>query len=118
MSTVQPFQFEPERVETERNAEVIMGNESEEDQMNEEERIGRNSWCLCGCCLVMPTREESVCCKELRFLNQAVNSKLEHHIFSHTYYVCVLQRVTKGFIVTHLLSCSFFYFIFALASAS
>lgn len=75
MSNVQPFQFEPERVEVEGNAEETLGNESEEDQINEEERIGRRSWCLCSCCLEMPTREESVCCKELRFLTQAVSGK-------------------------------------------
>lgn len=38
---VQPFQFESEHVRIEGNAEMIRGNENEEDVMDKKERVGR-----------------------------------------------------------------------------
>jgi len=44
MSSVQPFKFEPERNDREEITQNAL--ENEEDQMDEEERLGQNSWCV------------------------------------------------------------------------
>ncbi len=79
MSSVQPFQFEPEReISVEENIEDVKYkiNQNEEDCRDYEARLGQNGWCLCGYCLPMLTEKESVCCKELQFFAVAVQVKL------------------------------------------
>ena len=62
---VLPFMFEPL---------CTIGSSSEEEEEEykdaneneiENERIGNTSYCLCGECRCMESREESVCCKEI-----------------------------------------------------
>ena len=78
MSSVKPFQFEPERnVSEEDNTEDVtqISSTNEDDRRVEEARVGQNRWCLCGNCLPMLTERESLYCKELRFLSAAVQGK-------------------------------------------
>lgn len=51
--------------------------------MDEEERVGQISWFLCSSCLLMSTQRESVCCKEPRFLSEAVHSKHRDQTYSN-----------------------------------
>ncbi len=39
-----------------------------------EEWIGNTAWCVCGCCTVMPTTQESLCCQE---------ASLDHVVHGH-----------------------------------
>ena len=70
---VQPYQFEPwmtaeellaykERVSNRRNED----SDGEDEEENEDSRIGNSSWYSCGRCVAMPTVTESLCCNELR----------------------------------------------------
>uniref|UniRef100_A0A672NCG4 P2X purinoreceptor 7 intracellular domain-containing protein n=1 Tax=Sinocyclocheilus grahami TaxID=75366 RepID=A0A672NCG4_SINGR len=75
MSSVQPFQFEPEHeISEDENIEDVQYqiNQNEDDRKVYEVRVGQNGWCLCGYCLPMLTGKESVCCKELQFFAVAV----------------------------------------------
>lgn len=78
MSSVQPFQFEPEHeISEDENIEDIQHqiNQNEDDRRVYEARVGQNGWCLCGYCLPMLTEKESVCCKELQFFAVTVQGK-------------------------------------------
>ena len=78
--SVQPFQFEPERIVRDEDIEFehLIQNEDEgdTDQRGEEARVGQNSWCLCTKCVPMSKEKESICCKELNFLSGNVQGKL------------------------------------------
>ncbi len=79
MSSVQPFQFEPERnINEEDNTDNVSQNEhqNEEQERRDEQRVGQNRWCVCSNCVSMPTEKESVCCQELPFLSADVHGKL------------------------------------------
>ena len=77
MSAVQPFQLEPERVvNTEEGSQDNIIAVGEEEQEEEQERIGNTDWCGCGNCLPMLTERESVCCQELHFISAAVQGKV------------------------------------------
>ncbi len=80
MSSVQSFSFEPERNEKDgkKDATEDISQDlhlNEDVRRCEEARVGHNLWCLCGNCESMPTKSESVCCKELCFLSAAVHGK-------------------------------------------
>lgn len=88
MSSVQPFQSEPEHIDRKNNEEIAQNVlENEDDQMDEEERVGQNSWCFYSSCLAMPTWRESVCCNELNelhhFLSASVHRKQRDQTYSH-----------------------------------
>ena len=65
MSSVQPFQFEPEQ-----RINEVMNTDDEcvHEEERHESRVGQSQWCLCGNCVSMGTERESLCCQELQFL--------------------------------------------------
>ena len=79
MSSVQPFQFEPEQnINEEDSTDNVSQNEhqNEEQERRDEARVGQNWWCMCSNCVSMVTERESGCCQELQFLSADVHGKL------------------------------------------
>ena len=67
-----PYQFEPEYAADERrNAEQSDSSSDEEpDEVDLDTlRVGNSNWCTCALCGPMPTPRESLCCRELRELD-------------------------------------------------
>ena len=77
MSSIQPFQFEPERNINEEDStdNSLDGNVSQNEERRDEARVGQNRWCKCGNCVSMVSEKESVCCRELQFLSADVHGK-------------------------------------------
>lgn len=79
MSSIQPFQFEPERNinEEDRTGDVSQNKHENEEQVGQDgARAGQNRWLMCGKCVSMVTEKESACCTELPFLSAEVHGKI------------------------------------------
>ncbi|XP_033646581.1 uncharacterized protein LOC117305813 [Asterias rubens] len=61
---MQPYMYEPERgSDSDSDNDVPPAVRDDDDDV--ENRLGNSQWCLCGCCVAMPTVKESICCKEV-----------------------------------------------------
>nr|XP_054774844.1 uncharacterized protein LOC129283033 [Lytechinus pictus] len=69
MSGPAGYAFQPRwNAEELENRRRIEEEEVEEDPIVPQpaaDRVGRNDWCRCGNCPVMPTARESICCREI-----------------------------------------------------
>ena len=66
LSTLRPFNFEPE-IPAEELGDISSSSASEEEEVLEDLRIGNNTWCSCGGhCKPMQTSAESLCCKDTK----------------------------------------------------
>ncbi|XP_057296362.1 uncharacterized protein LOC130625322 [Hydractinia symbiolongicarpus] len=64
LSTLRPFNFEPEFSLEELNKLGTCSSESDEEE-DEVSRIGNNNWCQCGGhCRAMESYSESLCCRD------------------------------------------------------
>ena len=79
--SIQPYQFEPEYSWTKKSTEEDSSAPEEleidslEPNSNEGEEVSRRenaSWCVCECCLVMPSEVECICYQKLAFLSKLV----------------------------------------------
>ncbi|OCU00193.1 hypothetical protein XELAEV_18005967mg [Xenopus laevis] len=64
------------------------------EQILPDPRLGNDSWCTCGHCIVMPTSEECVCCQEILnvVLEITENSNcITHNQLFHT--MCLAKRI-------------------------
>jgi len=67
MSSVKPYQFEPDCL-NERNLNSF--TEISDFVINVDNRSGKLNWCKCGQCVVMMTDQESICCQESEKVKQ------------------------------------------------
>ena len=65
-STLQPYQFEPEKPAISSDEDDTSDRKSSSDEEDQDDmlRIGSTVWCTCDRCRCMSTCEESLCCKE------------------------------------------------------
>ena len=75
MSQILPYQLEPEYSSDEERSESEAEEEEDDSSLENAgtgDRRSDTSWCLCERCAIMPTKVESICCKEPAFLSKMV----------------------------------------------
>ena len=82
MNSIQPYRFEPVR-----QVRVVSSNGSKIDVQPENvavelknDRLDSNGWRTCNTCVVMPTMEECLCCREIGAISQKLEGNSNNHI--------------------------------------
>jgi len=102
MSSINPYQFEPRRSRSDSSARrpSVPRGDGGGDDANADlaGRLTDTRWCRCGCCQLMPSAVECVCCQEVDSLKDKADQQHISCITMHDRFeaVCLLPDVLKA----------------------